>query len=179
VEVYLHVFLTAALAGGDLPASRSDRLSHGKRAPCTQWIGGWVGPRTGLDDMEKRKILPLPGLKFRSLGRPVSIQSLYWLPYPGSLESGSKTENKTNARANFTHRGAHWTGDCVGPIASLETVEKRQILGSDFRCAFTSHGVSYVAQFLLSGVLRVRNEKLQEQLILTSAHFSVCSFNQM
>jgi hypothetical protein len=22
----------------------------------SHWIGGWVGPRTGLDDVEKRKI---------------------------------------------------------------------------------------------------------------------------
>jgi hypothetical protein len=25
--------------------------------PGTHWIGGWVGPRTGLDDVERRKIL--------------------------------------------------------------------------------------------------------------------------
>jgi hypothetical protein len=29
-----------------------------------------VGPRTGLDDTEKRKFLPLPGLELRPLGRP-------------------------------------------------------------------------------------------------------------
>jgi hypothetical protein len=29
-----------------------------------------VGPRTGLDDMEKRKFLPLPALELRPLGRP-------------------------------------------------------------------------------------------------------------
>jgi hypothetical protein len=27
------------------------------------WIGGWVGPRTGLDNVEKRKILTVLGLK--------------------------------------------------------------------------------------------------------------------
>jgi hypothetical protein len=43
-----------------------------------------VGPRTGLDDMEKRKFLPLLGLELRPLGRPVRSQSLYRLPYPGS-----------------------------------------------------------------------------------------------
>jgi hypothetical protein len=30
--------------------------------PGTHWIGGWVGPGTGLDDV-KRKFLPLPGLE--------------------------------------------------------------------------------------------------------------------
>jgi hypothetical protein len=29
----------------------------------THWIGGWVGPRAGLDDVGKRKILPLPGIE--------------------------------------------------------------------------------------------------------------------
>jgi hypothetical protein len=28
-----------------------------ERAPSTHWIGGWVGPRVGLDAVEKRKIL--------------------------------------------------------------------------------------------------------------------------
>jgi hypothetical protein len=31
--------------------------------PGTHWIGGWVGPRTGLDEVEKRHFLPLPGLE--------------------------------------------------------------------------------------------------------------------
>jgi hypothetical protein len=35
----------------------------------THWVGGWVGPRAGLDDEEKRKILPLQGLELRPLGR--------------------------------------------------------------------------------------------------------------
>jgi hypothetical protein len=28
----------------------------------TNWIGVWVDPRAGLDDVEKRKFLILPGL---------------------------------------------------------------------------------------------------------------------
>jgi hypothetical protein len=32
-----------------------------------------VGPRAGLDDVEKRKFLTLPGLELRPLGRPVAI----------------------------------------------------------------------------------------------------------
>jgi hypothetical protein len=38
-----------------------------------------VGPITGLDAVEKRKILPLPGLELRSLGRSAGNQSLYRL----------------------------------------------------------------------------------------------------
>jgi hypothetical protein len=42
------------------------------------------GPRTDLDDVEGRKIVPLPGLELRTLGRPASSLSLYRLRYPGS-----------------------------------------------------------------------------------------------
>jgi len=31
-------------------------LPLGKEPPDTHWIGGWVGPRAGLDVMVKRKI---------------------------------------------------------------------------------------------------------------------------
>jgi hypothetical protein len=43
-----------------------------------------VGPRVGLDDMGKRKFLPIPGLELRLLGHPARSQSLYRLSYPGS-----------------------------------------------------------------------------------------------
>jgi hypothetical protein len=42
-------------------------LYHRERVPGTNWIGGWVGPISGLDDVEKRKLLSLPGLELRSL----------------------------------------------------------------------------------------------------------------
>jgi hypothetical protein len=43
-----------------------------------------VGRRTSLEDVERRKISPLPGIKLLPLGRPTRSQSLYRLPYPGS-----------------------------------------------------------------------------------------------
>jgi hypothetical protein len=43
-----------------------------------------VGFRAGLDDVEKRKFLTLPGLKLRPLSHPARNQSLYRLRYPGS-----------------------------------------------------------------------------------------------
>jgi hypothetical protein len=46
-----------------ISASRPDRFTPGERAPGTHWIGGWVGPRTGLDVVVKRNILPLPGIQ--------------------------------------------------------------------------------------------------------------------
>jgi hypothetical protein len=46
---------------------------HEERAPGTHWIGGWVGPRTSLDDTERRRILTLPGLDLRPLAsQPVA-----------------------------------------------------------------------------------------------------------
>jgi hypothetical protein len=32
-------------------------LPPGERAPGTHWIGGWVGPKAGIDAVKKRKIL--------------------------------------------------------------------------------------------------------------------------
>jgi hypothetical protein len=42
-------FMTSALDGGEWSASRHGRFTPGKRAPDTHCIGGWVGPRAGLD----------------------------------------------------------------------------------------------------------------------------------
>jgi hypothetical protein len=53
-----------------------------RKSPLYPYIGGSVGLRTGLDDMEKRKIVTLPGLEFRPLGHPVRSHSLYRLSYP-------------------------------------------------------------------------------------------------
>jgi hypothetical protein len=55
------------------------QLYSRERAPGTHWTGGWVGPRAGLDDVDRRIILPLPALKLRPLGRPARSQSLSWL----------------------------------------------------------------------------------------------------
>jgi hypothetical protein len=60
------------------------RFLPGERAPDTHWIGDLVGPRAGLDDVEKRKFLTLLGLELRPLGRPACSQSLtdYAIPAP-------------------------------------------------------------------------------------------------
>jgi hypothetical protein len=46
-----------------------------------------MSPRAGLDDVEKRKISPPPGLELRPLGRPTLSHSLYRLSYPGSQKT--------------------------------------------------------------------------------------------
>jgi hypothetical protein len=43
-----------------------------------------VGPRTDLDDVKRRKILPIPRLDLWLLGHPACSQLLYWLHNPGS-----------------------------------------------------------------------------------------------
>jgi hypothetical protein len=61
--------LTSALDGGEWSASRQGKdLS-------THWIGGWVGPRAGLDQILEEKILCL--YRGTNPGRPVRSQSLY------------------------------------------------------------------------------------------------------
>jgi hypothetical protein len=39
------------------------RFSSPVKEPPVLTVGGWVGPRTGLDVVEKRNILPLPGIQ--------------------------------------------------------------------------------------------------------------------
>jgi hypothetical protein len=65
VDLWIHIFLTSALVGGEWSTSRPGRITPGERAPSTQWIGGWVDLRAGLDDLEKRKFFSLPGLELR------------------------------------------------------------------------------------------------------------------
>jgi hypothetical protein len=62
-------FLTSVLVGSEWSVSRPGHLTLGERAPGTHWIGGWVVPRAGLDDVEKRKFVT-SGLELRPLGRP-------------------------------------------------------------------------------------------------------------
>jgi hypothetical protein len=85
VDIYIHVLLTSALVGGESSASRPDRFTPGKRAAGTHWLRGWVDPRAGLNDLEKRKFITLPGLELRPLDSSARSQSQYRLRYPGSL----------------------------------------------------------------------------------------------
>jgi hypothetical protein len=119
--------LTSALVGGEWSASRPYRFTPGESATGTHWIGGWVDPRAGLDDVEKIKFLTLPGLELRPLDRPARSQSLYRLRYPGSLE---------NMKCSQTQR-------CVsvnklvpfGPKLFLQGLQKS---GETLRQSFTS-----------------------------------------
>jgi hypothetical protein len=76
VDVEIHIFLTSALFGAEWSTSRSCRFTPGERDPRAHWIGGWVDPRAGLDNLENRKFLTLQGLELRPLSRPARSQSL-------------------------------------------------------------------------------------------------------
>jgi hypothetical protein len=69
-HVWIHILSTSALAGGEWSASRPGRFTSEERAPGVHWVGGWVDPITGLDDVEKKKFLIIPGLELLPLGRP-------------------------------------------------------------------------------------------------------------
>jgi hypothetical protein len=50
--------LTSALDGGELSTSRPVRFIPRVTYLGTQCVRGWMGPRAGLDVMEKRKSCP-------------------------------------------------------------------------------------------------------------------------
>jgi hypothetical protein len=52
-------FLTSTLDGGEWSASRPYRFTSEERSRGTRWIGCWIDPRAGQDDMEKTQISSL------------------------------------------------------------------------------------------------------------------------
>jgi hypothetical protein len=62
---------TSALGGGEWSASRPYRFTPKERAPGTHWLGGWVGPRTVLDAVMKKKI---PSPRWQSNPRTPIVQ---------------------------------------------------------------------------------------------------------
>jgi hypothetical protein len=84
-------------------ASLPGHFTPGEKASGTHWRVSWVGPRTGLDDVERRKILPLPGLELRPLGRPACSQSLYRLRYPGPFQYIDVLNRGATGVGNSTH----------------------------------------------------------------------------
>ena len=50
MEVLLHAFLTSTLNESKLSFSNLLRFSVKERTAGTHWVGGWLGPRTGLQE---------------------------------------------------------------------------------------------------------------------------------
>jgi hypothetical protein len=80
VDGLIYIFLTSALVGDEWPASSPGLFIPGERSPCTHGVKGWIGPRTDLNDVERRQILPLQGPELQPPAIP-----LYRLRCPGSL----------------------------------------------------------------------------------------------
>jgi hypothetical protein len=53
VDVQIHVFLTSALVECEWSASSPGRFTSEERTTVAHWIGGWMGPRAGPDDLVK------------------------------------------------------------------------------------------------------------------------------
>jgi hypothetical protein len=112
VGAQIHSFFTSALTGGGWTALRIDRFGAGESAPSTHWIGSWVGPRTGLNDVERRKFLTLPELKLRLFGHPACSQSLCRLRYKNIVKFGYsvfKTGRVHAKKASGHTEGKRWS----------------------------------------------------------------------
>jgi hypothetical protein len=98
---------TSALDGGEWSASCPCNFTPGERVPGTQWLGGWVDPRVGLDAVEKIKILHWWESNLGCLARS---PSLYRLLYAARLNI--KWERSTDrwpfSRIFSTRGGVPW-----------------------------------------------------------------------
>jgi hypothetical protein len=93
VEVQLHAFLTSSLDACVWSASRPITLLPGKEPPSIHWIGGWVGPRAGLDAVWREKF-PAPAWTQTS-DNPTRSSALYhWATELNRLHSRSGNGKK-------------------------------------------------------------------------------------
>jgi hypothetical protein len=72
----MYLIWASALDEYDWSISSSGFFNH-------HWIRGWVDPGVGLDALEKRKMLPMPGIELLpSSLQPVSKEiELSWVPF--------------------------------------------------------------------------------------------------
>jgi hypothetical protein len=112
-----------------------------------------VDLRAGLDDVEKRKFLTLPGLELRPFGGPARSQSLYRLSYPGWDRRSRSKKKKVKLHEHVWESGGiapsfltsalvggewsasrpgrftldtHWKEACVGPGVGLDAAQWRK-----------------------------------------------------
>jgi hypothetical protein len=58
------LFMTSSLDGVERWASRLCLLTPGERTTGTYSVGRWLGPRNGMDAMEKINVFPFLGIEF-------------------------------------------------------------------------------------------------------------------
>jgi hypothetical protein len=86
--------LISTLVGGERSTSRPGRFTPGERAPGTHWIGGGLDLRAGLDDLEKRKFLTLPGLELPSRYTDYAIPAHNLIVYTENLKEPLMMANR-------------------------------------------------------------------------------------
>jgi hypothetical protein len=87
--------LTSALAGGKWSASRLGRFTPAERAPGTHWIGGWVGPRAGLDNVVKRKFVQPEASRYTDYATPAHDERVVTVFNTIYLLATIKAKNET------------------------------------------------------------------------------------
>jgi hypothetical protein len=118
-------FLTSALDEGEWSALRPGRFTPREIAPRIHWIGGWVGPRVGLDAVKKRKILLSPGMEPRpsspSLFRP---------------QTNVITKNKDGMKRVIvaTGCGTHIVQNCVQTRRDTLPIEVEALMVKIYKC---------------------------------------------
>jgi hypothetical protein len=102
------------------------------RVPRYHWIGGWVGPGTGLEDVEMRKILLLTGLELRPLDRSACSQSLYQLRRRALKSKKTRFKLAQNIKMNgWVYWGFIWTATAQSLHANGNTgPQNRRLLSS-------------------------------------------------
>jgi hypothetical protein len=109
-------------------------LYPGKISLGTHWIGGWVGPGVGLDAVEERKYLILPGLELRlSVVQPVACRYTDWAIPASTTEKASLNKPRSNmltvifevlteVTTSFCHQGCDmvWGRVCTENILKIE-----------------------------------------------------------
>jgi hypothetical protein len=163
--MYWHGFLTSALVTGEWSASRPGCFTARERAPGTHWIGGWVGPRAGLDGVEKRKFLTLPRLEFCC---PARSQSLYRLSHPGSC---------CNRQRPFTSWITYHTTNTKGSEVKLHDsaathLEEPRVLCCPVIFSKAELGLLTTARAAEANPDRYRNSALSNKHLLPTCLFS-------
>jgi hypothetical protein len=114
------------------PQNRSGRCGEERFTSGTHWIRGWVGPRAGLDTVERRD-LPLGpiGPKGEWMGTRTGLDAMEKrdLPqYPLDRRLGGPQSRSGRCGEERFTPGTHWIGGWVGPRAGLDAVGSREIL---------------------------------------------------
>jgi hypothetical protein len=134
-------FLASALDRGEWSALSSGRFIPKESAHGAVWIGGWLGPTTGLDSMENINKFPLPGIeprtsnlksvaipagdKFRPVHEGVWESSGIAAPFLTSALDGDEWSAVWPWRFALgeTALDRHWWGSWMGSRAGLDAVQ--------------------------------------------------------